>query len=317
MSSVDMESIFGVIDIEIDAIKQLKISVDKKSFTNAIKIMKDIDGKVVITGMGKSGHIGKKIAASLASTGTPSFFMHPAEAGHGDLGMICEGDVVLAISNSGESQELVCVGEYCSKNNIKLVSITKNPNSSLAGFSDVVLLLPNSPEACPLGVAPTSSTTATLVLGDMLTVALMKAKGFTKSDFNDRHPSGKLGSTLQKITAVMHTDITMPILSDKSTIGQAILEISSKRMGCVGLVDNDGNLSGMITDGDLRKRLSDIQYTQNIDAIMTKNPIVGNTHMTSLEVLDMMNKHKITNMFIVEDSKPIGVVHIHDLIKIS
>ena len=310
---LDKECAYQTIDSEIETIIKLKEGLGK-SFTEALNLMQNAKGRIIITGMGKSGHIGKKIAASLASTGTPSFFVHPAEASHGDLGMITEDDVVLAISNSGESTELVDILNYCKRFGIKLISITKNPNSSLGKAGDIVLELPNNGEACPLGLAPTNSTTATLVLGDILTAGLIQRKGFTKSDFNARHPGGKLGSILQKVSDLMHTDSDMPILDENSDMQKVLIEMTSKRLGCVGLINSDGELTGMITDGDLRRFLSSKILDEKAINIMTKNPKTVVKDMIASEVVKIMNEKKITNIFVVENKKPIGVIHIHDLL---
>ena len=255
-TELDKTSAFKTIDTEIQAINSLKQSVDLNNLTKVLDYMQNAKGRIIITGMGKSGHIGNKIAASLASTGTPSFFVHPAEASHGDLGMITEDDVVVAISNSGESRELIDILNYCKRFGIKLIAITKNPNSSLGKASDVVLQLPNGEEACPLGLAPTSSTTATLVLGDIITIALVERKGFSKNDFNDRHPGGKLGSILKRVADIMHSGQDMPILDENSNMQAVLLEMTSKRLGCVGFINQTGELTGILTDGDLRRCLS-------------------------------------------------------------
>ncbi|MBR2386602.1 KpsF/GutQ family sugar-phosphate isomerase [bacterium] len=309
----DKECAYQTINSEIDTIIKLRDNLGK-TFSQALDLMQGAKGRIIITGIGKSGHIGKKIAASLASTGTPSFFVHPSEASHGDLGMITEDDVVLAISNSGESKELVDIINYCKRFGIKLISITKNPNSSLGKAGDIVLELPNNGEACPLGLAPTNSTTATLVLGDILTAGLIQRKGFTKSDFNARHPGGKLGSILQKVSDLMHVNSDMPILDENSDMQKVLLEMTSKRLGCVGLINASGELTGMITDGDLRRCLSSQILEEKAINIMTKNPKTVVKDMIASEVVKIMNEKKITNIFVVENKKPIGVIHIHDLL---
>jgi len=309
----DIECAKRTIDREIDTIIKLKESLNE-TFTQALDIMQNAKGRIIITGMGKSGHIGKKIAASLASTGTPSFFVHPAEASHGDLGMITEDDVVVAISNSGESKELVDILNYCKRFGIKLIAITKNAESSLGKAGDIVLLLPNNGEACPLGLAPTSSTTATLVLGDILTAGLIERKGFTKADFNSRHPGGKLGSILQKVSDLMHTGAEMPILEEHSDMQRVLLEMTSKRLGCVGFINADGELTGMLTDGDLRRCLSPQILQEKAINLMTKNPKTISKDIMASEAMKIMHDKKITNIFILEDKKPVGVIHIHDLL---
>ena len=311
--SADKECAVKTIDMEVDTIMRLRESLDG-NLTKALDAMQNAKGRIIITGMGKSGHIGKKIAASLASTGTPSFFVHPAEASHGDLGMITEDDVVVAISNSGESRELLDILNYCKRFGITLISITKNIDSSLGKAGDIVLLLPNNGEACPLGLAPTSSTTATLVLGDILTTCLIERKGFTKADFNDRHPGGKLGSILQRVSDLMHTGDEMPILEENSDMQRVLLEMTSKRLGCVGFINNEGKLTGMLTDGDLRRCLSAQVLEKKAIELMTKNPKTVSKDVMASSVMKIMNEKKITNIFVVENEKPIGVIHIHDLL---
>lgn len=311
--NLDKNCAIQTINSEIDTIIKLRDSLGK-SFTQALNAMQNAKGRIIITGMGKSGHIGKKIAASLASTGTPSFFVHPAEASHGDLGMITNNDVVIAISNSGESKELVDILNYCKRFGITLISITKNPDSSLGKAGDIILQLPNNGEACPLGLAPTSSTTATLVLGDILTAGLIQRRGFTKADFNDRHPGGKLGSILQKVSDLMHTDSAMPILNENADMQRVLLEMTSKRLGCVGFINSIGELTGMLTDGDLRRCLSAQILKEKAVNIMTKNPKTISKDLLASEAMKIMHEKKITNIFVVEDNKPVGVIHIHDLL---
>ena len=311
---LDRLSAIRTIDSEIKAIEELKHSLDSSSLTQALDFMQNSKGRIIITGMGKSGHIGKKIAASLASTGTPSFFVHPAEASHGDLGMITEDDVVIAISNSGESRELIDILNYCKRFGIKLVAITKNVESSLGKAGDVVLLLPNNGEACPLGLAPTSSTTATLVLGDILTIGMIERKGFSKEDFNDRHPGGKLGSILKRVSDLMHIGQDMPILDENSNMQAVLLEMTSKRLGCVGFINQTGDLTGILTDGDLRRCLSSKILEEKAVDLMTKNPKTIAPNAMSAEALKIMHDKKITNLFVVENKKPVGVIHIHDLL---
>ncbi len=310
----DILNAINTIDCEIEAIEELKNTLDD-SLTKALDLIEQAKGRIILTGMGKSGHIAKKIAASLASTGTPSFFMHPAEASHGDLGMVTEEDVIIAISNSGESRELIDVLNYSKRFGIKLIAITKNPESSLGKAGDIVLKLPQAKEACPLGLAPTSSTTATLVLGDVITVGMIERKGFSKAQFNQRHPGGKLGSILQRVKDLMHTGDEMPILEEHSTLKELILEMTSKRLGCVGLINKNGELTGIFTDGDLRRCIEkNAQSALAID-IMTKNPTTATKDMFTSEAVKIMNDKKITNMFVVENKKPIGAIHIHDLLK--
>jgi len=311
---LDRLSAIKTIESEIQALNDLRIALDSASLTKALDLMQNSKGRIIVTGMGKSGHIGRKIAASLASTGTPSFFVHPAEASHGDLGMITEDDVVVAISNSGESKELIDILNYCKRFGITIIAVTKNPESSLGKAGNVVLALPNDGEACPLGLAPTNSTTATLVLGDILTVGLIERKGFSKEDFNDRHPGGKLGSILKHVSDLMHTGSEMPILEEHSNMQAVLLEMTSKRLGCVGFINQSGELTGILTDGDLRRCLSaDILNSNAID-LMTRNPKTIAPNAITSEALKLMHDKKITNLFVLENKKPIGVIHIHDLL---
>lgn len=315
-SQIELDRISAIktIDSEIDTINHLKDSVKAENLTKALDFMQNSKGRIIITGMGKSGHIGRKIAASLASTGTPSFFVHPAEASHGDLGMITEDDVVVAISNSGESRELIDILNYCKRFGIKLIAITKNAESSLGKAGDVVLELPNNGEACPLGLAPTSSTTATLVLGDILTVGMIERKGFSKEDFNDRHPGGKLGSILKRVSDLMHTGQEMPILDENSNMQAVLLEMTSKRLGCVGFINQTGDLTGILTDGDLRRCLSSKILEEKAIDLMTRNPKTVSPNAMTAEALKIMHDKKITNLFVLDGKKPVGVIHIHDLL---
>lgn len=311
LSNSDLISAKQTIEKEIQALRVMESELNT-SLTEALNLMQSARGRVIITGMGKSGHIGKKIAASLASTGTPSFFVHPAEASHGDLGMITSDDVVIAISNSGESKELVDILNYSKRFGIKLIAITKNPESSLGKAGDVVLKLPDNGEACPLGLAPTSSTTATLVLGDILTVAMIERNGFSKEQFNQRHPGGKLGSVLQKVSDLMHKGSEMPVLPVSTGMKETLLEMTSKRLGCVGFTDTNGNLVGILTDGDLRRCLSTDLLSKTAESVMTKNPKVISPQSLASEAVKIMHEKKITNLFAVENGKPVGVIHIHD-----
>ena len=313
LQNADILNAIKTIDTELVALNELKNLLDE-NLTKALDLIENAKGRIILTGMGKSGHIAKKIAASLASTGTPSFFLHPAEASHGDLGMVTEDDVIIAISNSGESRELIDILNYSKRFGIKLISITKNPESSLGKAGDIVLKLPTSKEACPLGLAPTSSTTATLVLGDVITVAMIERKGFSKAQFNQRHPGGKLGSILQRVKDLMHIGNDMPILKENATFDEIILEMTSKRLGCVGFVNNLGEFCGMLTDGDLRRCIKQDLKSAVANEIMTKHPITIEKDMFASEALKIMNEKKITNLFIIENSKPIGVIHIHDLL---
>ncbi len=307
-----------VIETEIEELKKLKNCIDE-NFEKAINLLLNCKGKVVITGIGKSGIVGKKIAATLASTGTPSFFLHPAEALHGDLGMVSKEDVVVAISKSGESSEILAMLPYFKRLGVPIIAITNNPNSELAKRSDIVLRLCVEREACPLELAPTSSTTATVVLGDALAVALMKLRGFTKEDFGLRHPAGSLGRKLKTVGDLGHfSPEEVPIVHENTPMREVVLEISSKGFGATAVVNDEGKLVGIITDGDLRRF---VQRGGNFDKdlakdVMTKNPKTARREELAMEALKKMEDHKITVLIVVdEENRPIGIIHIHDIMR--
>lgn len=304
------------IDREVEALRAMENSLDE-NLSKALDLMQNCKGRVIVTGMGKSGHIARKIAATLASTGTPSFFIHPGEASHGDLGMVTNDDVVLAISNGGESKELSDILLYCKRYGIPLIAMTKNPQSSLGKNSSMVLKLPDNGEACPLGLAPTSSTTATLVMGDILAVDLMERKGFSETDYKQRHPGGKLGAILRKVSDLMHAGDEMPLIDEDAIMQDALITMSAKMLGCVGIVNKQGNLEGIITDGDLRRWMSPNLITEKVSTVMTKNPRTIRPDVLAIEAVNVMNNtgNGITNLFVVEGKKPVGVIHIHDCLK--
>lgn len=312
----DLLSARRTIEKEIDALKVLENEISD-SLSAALDLMQNTKGRVIVTGMGKSGHIGSKIAATLASTGTPSFFVHPGEASHGDLGMLTEEDVVIAISNSGETKELSDIILYSKRYGIPLIAITKNPQSALGKAGDIVLKLPDNGEACPLGLAPTSSTTATLVLGDILAIALLERKGFTKTDFRQRHPGGKLGAFLQKVADLMHKGDEIPLIPDTASMQEALLTMTSKMLGCVGIINSSGCLEGIITDGDLRRCMSADIFNKKASEIMTRNPKTVDGDLLVAEALKMMNEKHITQLFVLKDQKPIGILHMHDCLRIG
>ena len=312
----DLKHAIQTIDREIETLEILKNSLDK-TLSQAVDILQSAKGRVIVSGMGKSGHIARKIAATFASTGTVSFFVHPGEASHGDLGMITEGDVVIAISYSGESKELSDILMYAKRHNIPLIAITRNPESSLGKNSTLVLKLPDNGEACPLGLAPTSSTTATLVLGDVLAIDLMYRRGFSASDFRQRHPGGKLGAILCKVSDIMHKGIELPIVKEDAIMQEALLVMTEKMLGCVGIVNNNDELVGIITDGDLRRWMSPSLITEKVSTVMTKNPKVIDQNALIVDAVNIMNNtgRGITNLFVLQDKKPIGIIHIHDCLK--
>ena len=310
----DIQSAKRTIEKEIEALKVLESELDD-NLPKALDLIQSISGHVIVTGMGKSGHIGSKIAATLASTGTPSFFVHPAEASHGDLGMLTKDDVVIAISNSGETKELSDIIIYCKRYGIPLIAMTKNPDSALGKAGDFLLKLPGNGEACPLGLAPTSSTTATTVLGDILAIALLERKGFSKTDFKQRHPGGKLGAFLQKVSDLMHKGDEMPLINDKAGMREALLEMTTKMLGCVGITDSKGALIGIITDGDLRRCMSDNMFDRKAVEVMTKNPKTITADILAVEALALMNNKHITQLFVMEGNKPVGIIHLHDCLR--
>jgi arabinose-5-phosphate isomerase len=285
------------------------------AFVAAVRLFLSVKGRVVVTGMGKSGHIGCKIAATFASTGTPSFFVHPGEASHGDLGMIARDDAVLALSNSGETAELSDIIAYTRRFQIPLVAITAGPDSTLARNSDVVLMLPVAPEACPHGLAPTTSTTATLALGDALAVAMLKQRGFTADEFRLYHPGGKLGQRLLLVSELMHAGEEVPRCPQTMPMHDALVVMTSHRFGCVGALDEAGRLVGVVTDGDLRRHMAPDLLARPVADIMTPNPVTVGADLLAASALEIMNRRAITALFVTERGRPIGILHIHDLLR--
>ena len=312
--SDDLESAGRVLRLEADAIVALAESLGD-SFVAALDILHNVQGRVVVTGMGKSGHVGRKIAATMASTGTPAQYVHPGEASHGDLGMITPADGVLALSNSGETSELRDLLEYTRRRSIPLIAITSRAGSSLDEMADVTLLLPAMPEACPMGLAPTTSTTTSLALGDALAVALLERKGFSPQDFQVFHPGGKLGQSLLRVSDLMHAGDALPLCSIDAPMKDAILTISAKSFGCVGVVDEEGRLCGVITDGDLRRHMSPDLLNQLAGDVMTEDPKTIRPQAMAAEAVAIMNNHSITGLFVVEEGKPEGILHIHDCLR--
>lgn len=309
-----------VLETEATALSDLSRFLDN-SFVHAIDMISAAEGRVIVTGMGKSGHIGKKIAATFASTGTPAFFVHPAEASHGDMGMIVRGDVVLALSNSGEAKELNDLIEYTRRFAIPLICITSREASTLATRSDITLLLPPCPEACPNGLAPTTSTTLTLAMGDALAVTLLEKKGFTAKDFKVYHPGGKLGQQLMKVSEIMHTGDQVPLASEEASMTEAIRIINEKSFGCVGLTNKEGLLTGIITDGDIRRKLSADIMSKSAKDIMSRTPKTIPADALVAEAMAVMNDmkntfRKITSLLVVDAAgKPVGLLHIHDCLR--
>jgi arabinose-5-phosphate isomerase len=274
-------------------------------------------GRLIVTGMGKSGHVARKLAATFASTGTPAFFVHPSEASHGDLGMIQDEDVIFALSWSGETAELKNIIDYAKRRNIALIGMTSDANSTLGRAADVVLALPQAREACPHNLAPTTSSLMQLALGDALAIALLDSRGFSAQQFHVLHPGGRLGALLKFTRDVMRTGDAIPIARTGSRMSEAVIEMSAKGVGCVGIVDAHGQLCGIITDGDLRRHMRPGLTESMVDEIMTKNPKSCRPDQLVSEVIETINSAKITAMFVVEGSRPVGVVHLHDLLRIG
>jgi arabinose-5-phosphate isomerase len=284
-------------------------------FAAAIDLIRAAQGRVIVTGMGKSGHVAHKIASTLASTGTPALFVHPAEASHGDLGMITLNDVVLALSWSGETAELKNLTDYSRRFRIGLIAMTANAESTLAKNADVVLVMPQASEACPHNLAPTTSSLMQLALGDALAIALLESHGFTALDFGLLHPGGKLGSLLKVVRDVMHAGTAVPLVKLGTLTSDAIIEMSSKGFGCVGITDDSGHLVGIITDGDLRRHMRPDLLTTLVDNVMTPNPKTVLSNQLASASLEILNSTKVTALFVVKAGKPVGLVHIHDLLR--
>ncbi|MCG8283285.1 KpsF/GutQ family sugar-phosphate isomerase [Acinetobacter seifertii] len=312
-------SALATLRIEQQAIDVLATQIDDR-FNRACEVLLQCKGRVVITGMGKSGHIGRKMAATFASTGTPSFFMHPGEAGHGDLGMLVRGDVLIAISNSGKSDEIMMLMPLIKHLGVPMITISRTDKGPMPQNADIALTLGESDEACPLGLAPTSSTTATLVLGDALAVALLEARGFTADDFARSHPAGALGKRLLlHVKHLMHTGDELPKVSPETPMNQVLYEISNKRLGLTTIVDEQDHLLGIFTDGDLR-RLIDKQQGFDVNlpvsVVMTKKPSTISQEARAVEALQQLNQKKISQFVVVDDqNKVIGVISMHDLIQ--
>lgn len=311
-----------VLGVEADALAALAASLNEAGFARAVAILAGIAGRVVVTGMGKSGHVARKVASTLASTGTPALFVHPAEASHGDLGMIVAGDAVLALSNSGETPELADLVAHARRFGLPLVAITGRAESALARAADVALVLPPAPEACPMGLAPTTSTTMQLALGDALAVALLTRRGFTAADFREFHPGGRLGARLVRVRDRMHVGEALPLAPPGLRMDAALVAMTEKRFGCLGIVE-DGRLVGVITDGDLRRSLQpggaaprEDLLSRTAGEIMTATPHVIGPDTLAGEALRLMNERAITALFVVDPGRrPIGILHVHDLLR--
>jgi arabinose-5-phosphate isomerase len=284
-------------------------------FIQSLDILSQVEGRVIVSGMGKSGHVAGKIAATLASTGTPAFFVHAAEASHGDLGMIAPGDAVLAISNSGETPELADLISYTRRYGIPLVAITGRAESSLAVAADATLLLPDVGEACPLGLAPTTSTTMMIALGDAVAVALLERRGFTTEDFKVFHPGGQLGRKLFKVEDLMHVGDELPLVTEGTLMAEVVIVMTKKTFGVAGVIDSGGHLAGIVTDGDLRRHISNGLFDMKAVDVMTKTPKTTSRSILAAEALRRMNEWKVTSVFVVEGEKPVGILRMHDVLR--
>jgi arabinose-5-phosphate isomerase len=314
----DITSAKRVLSIESESLKRLAESLST-DYSKALDLLsKDGAGRIIICGMGKSGHIARKIAATLSSTGTPSHYVHPGEASHGDLGMITIHDSILALSNSGETPELEAIISYAKRFAIPLIAISSNRSSILAEAADVLLLLPESKEACPMGLAPTTSTTMMLALGDAIAVTLLERKGFTSSDFKVFHPGGQLGKGLLKVSDLMHHGDSLPLVKSNTLMSEVILEMTHKSFGCVGIIDDSGSLTGVITDGDLRRHMSRDLLSDRAENIMTRSPKTIEDTILAVEALRRMTAEgkPITSLFVVDSKqKPMGIIHLHDCLR--
>lgn len=286
-------------------------------FAQAVASLSDISGRVIVTGVGKSGHIGTKIAATLASTGTPAFFVHPSEANHGDLGMIARDDAIIAMSWSGESFELKGIISYARRFSIPVIAITAGDTSALAREATVVLCLPRAPEACPHGLAPTTSTLLQLAIGDALAVALLEARGFTADHFRTFHPGGQLGANLTHVGEIMRTGDQVPLAAFGTKMPEAVMTLSRKKVGCVCIVDAEGRLAGIVTDGDVARNLHRNLADIAVEEIMTRSPKTVRRETLCGTAMAMLNDHNISALVVVEDDLPVGVVHFHDLLRVG
>jgi arabinose-5-phosphate isomerase len=287
------------------------------AFAAAVELIRAAQGRVIVTGMGKSGHVARKIASTLASTGTPGFFVHPGEASHGDLGMIASSDVILALSWSGETAELKNITDYSRRHSIKLIAVTAFSDSALAMAADVVLAIPQAREACPHNLAPTTSSLMQLALGDALAIALLESHGFTAVDFGLLHPGGKLGTLLKTVNDIMHTGSAVPLAPLGTRMSDAILEMTAKGFGCVGITDGRGMLVGIITDGDLRRHMRGDLLDTRVDDVMTRAPKAVRPNQLLSETLDILNSMKVTALYAVEAGRPVGIIHVHDLLRVG
>jgi len=318
-------SAINTLKLEYKGVRALAKAVEDDSegglgaqFVTAINIInraQDARGRVILSGMGKSGHIAQKVTATLASTGAPAYFVHPSEASHGDLGMVTVNDTVICFSWSGETVELSAIINYTRRFNVPLVAVTSKPQSALARAADAPLILPRSKEACPHGLAPTTSTTMQLAIGDALAIALLESKGFSASDFRIFHPGGALGAGLQYVRDLMHTGAALPLVGEDQVMSEALVLMTEKSFGCLGVTNDDGRLVGIFTDGDLRRHMSRELFDKTARQVMTAAPKVAPPDMLASKALEIINSSGITTLFVTEHDKPVGILHLHDLLR--
>jgi arabinose-5-phosphate isomerase len=317
-ASPHVASALRTLDTERDGVAALAVAMCEglgAPFVAAVETIRNAHGRVIVTGMGKSGHVGRKIAATLASTGTPAFFVHAADASHGDLGMITPDDVMLALSWSGETEELKDLINYSRRFRIALIAVTVSADSTLGKAADVVLALPETREACPHNLAPTTSSLMQLALGDALAIALLESKGFSAMDFGVFHPRGRLGAALKFVHDIMHSGQAVPLIKRGALMSDAIVEMSAKGFGCVAVTDGNGKLAGIITDGDLRRHMQADLLQLTVDAVMTTSPIVVRPDQLASEALQLLNSLKKQALIVVESDRPVGIVNFHDLLR--
>jgi len=313
-----VQSALRTLDAEGDGIAAITAALQGElgeAFARATDLIRNAKGRLIVTGLGKSGHIGRKIAATFASTGTPAFFVHAAEAGHGDLGMITTDDVILALSWSGEQPEMKTLITYAKRFRIAVIAMTAEPDSTLSRAADIALALPKAREACPHNLAPTTSSLMLLALGDALAIALLEGRGFTSVDFSVLHPGGKLGAMLKFTRDIMHTGDTVPLKPLGTGMSDALVEMTSKGFGCVGIVDAHGAIVGIVTDGDLRRHMRPDLMTAVVDDVMTRYPKTIRGDLLASEALEILNSSKITALIVTDGGRPIGIVHLHDILR--
>ena len=315
-TGADLESARKVLRLEAEALDRLANSLGQ-SFVDALDALASVTGRVIVTGIGKSGHVANKIAATLASTGTPAFFVHPAEASHGDLGMITTSDGILALSNSGETAELSDLVMYAKRFDLPLIGMTSRAGSALSEAATVALILPAADEACPMGLAPTTSTTAMMALGVAIAVALLERKGFSAEDFQLLHPGGHLGRKLLRVSDIMHSGDELPLIGRATLMSEALLVMTAKSFGCVGIVDDAGKLLGIVTDGDLRRNMAPDLLQRKAGDVMTSRPRTIKSKALATEAVQVMNgkSRPVTCLFVVDGGRPVGIIHIHDCLR--